>query len=107
MTGETLPRLARIRQLDTHRLIPSKYSDGGASVLVRIADDDDHLRAIFDLDDATNDRLLADNDLLPGVGVDEVVAATRGTRPGPPHRGARGDRPAEAPKEAAPEEAGG
>jgi hypothetical protein len=73
VTGETLPRLARIRQLDTHRLIPSKYSDGGASVLVRIADDDDHLRSIFDLDDATNDRLLAENDLLPGVGVDELV----------------------------------
>ncbi len=73
MTGVTLPRLSRIRQLDTHRLIPSKYSEGGASVLVRIADDDDHLRAIFDLDDATNDRLLAENDLLPGVGVDELV----------------------------------
>ena len=67
------PRLSGIRQLDSHRLIPSRYSDGGASVLVRIADDDDHLRGIFDLDDATNDRLLAENDLLPGIGVDELV----------------------------------
>ena len=67
------PAVTRIRQLDTHRLIPSKYSEGGESVLVRIADDDDHLRGIFDLDHATNDRLLAENDRLPGIGVDELV----------------------------------
>lgn len=69
----TLPCLSRIRQLDTHRLIPAKYSDGGDSVLLRIADDDAHLRGIFDLDNATNDRLLAEGDLLPGVGVNELV----------------------------------
>lgn len=67
------PAVTRIRQLDTHRLIPSKYSEGGESVLVRIADDDDHLRGIFDLDHATNDRLLAENDRLPGIGIDELV----------------------------------
>ena len=67
------PETSRIRQLDTHRLIPSKYSENGDSVLVRIADDDDHLLSVFDLDHATNDRLLAENDLLPGIGVDELV----------------------------------
>jgi RES domain-containing protein len=67
------PAVSRIRQLDTHRLIPSKYSEGGESVLIRIADDDDHLRGIFDLDHATNDRLLAENDRLPGIGIDELV----------------------------------
>ena len=67
------PAVTRIRQLDTHRLIPSKYSEGGESVLVRIADDNDHLRGIFDLDHATDDRLLAENDRLPGIGVDELV----------------------------------
>ena len=67
------PAVARIRQLDTHRLIPSKYSEGEESVLVRIADDDDHLRGIFDLDHATDDHLLAENDRLPGIGVDELV----------------------------------
>ncbi len=66
----SLPPVLQIRQLDTHRLIPPKYGD---SVLVRIADDDDHLGAIFDLDRATNDRLLAENDLLPGIGIDELV----------------------------------
>jgi len=69
----SVPGISHIRQLDTHRLIPSKYSEDGASVLVRIADDDDHLRALFDLDHATNDRLLAENDRLPGIGVAELV----------------------------------
>lgn len=67
------PSTTRIRQLDTHRLIPSKYSENGDSVLVRIADDDDHLYSLFDLDNATNDRLLAENNLLPGIGIDELV----------------------------------
>jgi hypothetical protein len=69
----TLSRVSLVRRNDTHRLIPSKYSDGGASVLARIADDDAHLTDIFDLDNATNDRLLAENDLLPGIGIHELV----------------------------------
>jgi hypothetical protein len=67
------PPVALVRRYDTHRLIPSKYSEGGDSVLVRIADDDAHLADIFDLDNATNERLLAENNLLPGIGVDELV----------------------------------
>lgn len=68
-----LPPTALIRQLDTHRLIPSKYGAGGASVLARIAEDDAHLADIFDLDHVTNDRLLAEHELLPGIGVHELV----------------------------------
>lgn len=68
-----LPAVTLVRQFDTHRLIPSKYSAGGDSVLARIADDDGHLKDIFDLDGATNDRLRAENNLLPGIGVDELV----------------------------------
>jgi RES domain-containing protein len=68
-----LPPISLVRRYDTHRLIPSKYSDAGASVLARIADDDAHLAEIFDLDHATNDRLLAENDRLPGIGVHELV----------------------------------
>lgn len=68
-----VPGVSLVRQYDTHRLIPSKYSDAGASVLTRIADDDAHLADIFDLDHATNDRLLAENRLLAGIGVDELV----------------------------------
>jgi hypothetical protein len=69
----SLPRTNLVRRNDTHRLIPSKYSEGGDSVLARIADDDTHLMDIFDLDNATNDRLLAENNLLPGIGIYELV----------------------------------
>jgi hypothetical protein len=68
-----LPPTKLVRQFDTHRLIPSKYSARGESVLARIADDDPHLRDIFDLDNATNERLRAENNLLPGIGIDELV----------------------------------
>jgi hypothetical protein len=33
------------------------------------------LRAILELDDATNDRILAEHQLLPGIGVEELVFA--------------------------------
>lgn len=69
----TLPAVRRIRKNDTHRLIPSKYSDGGESVLAEIAEDDAHLQDIFELDSATNDRLLAENNLLAGIGIHELV----------------------------------
>jgi len=68
----SLPPTTLVRRNDTHRLIPSKYSEG-ESVLARIADDDAHLNDIFDLDNATNDRLLAENNLLPGIGIHELV----------------------------------
>ena len=42
-------------------------------MLARIADNDQHLAAVFELDNATNDRLLAENDLLPGIGVHELI----------------------------------
>ena len=70
-----LPGVTLVRRFDTHRLIPSKYSEDDSSVLAAIADDDAHLRDIFDLDNATNDRLQAENNLLllPGIGLDELV----------------------------------
>jgi RES domain-containing protein len=67
------PRIARIDRRDTHRLVASRYREDGESLLVEIADDDAHLRDIFDLDNATNDRLIAENNLLPGIGIDELV----------------------------------
>jgi hypothetical protein len=68
------PPVSLIRQFDTHRLIPSRYLPDGDSVLVAIADDDAHLAAIFELDLATNDRLLAEHQLLPGIGLEELVS---------------------------------
>jgi hypothetical protein len=67
-----LPSSVHLHVQDTHRLIPSKHSGDGA--LWRIADDVAHLDALFDLDGATNDRLLGECDLLPGIGRDELVA---------------------------------
>lgn len=69
----TLPAVRLIRQNDTHRLIPSQYSESGDSVLAQIADDDAHLQDLFKLDDATNDRLLAENDRVLGIGIHELV----------------------------------
>ena len=42
-------------------------------MLVDIADDDAHLQAIFELDAATNERMLAAQQLLPGIGLEELV----------------------------------
>ena len=68
-----VPSVALVRQFDTHRLIPSRHAAGGDTVFLRIADDDEHLRAIFELDAATNDRLLAEHHRFPGIGVEELV----------------------------------
>ncbi len=66
--------LARIRRRDTHRLIQSKYSPKDDSVLALISNGADHLAHIFDFDNATNDRLLAEQQLLPGISAQELVA---------------------------------
>jgi len=62
-----------IDQRDTHRLIPAQYADGGTSVLARLTDDQETLNGIFELDNATNDRLLAESRLAPGVDERELV----------------------------------
>ena len=67
----TNPRLAKIRQDDTHRLIPSCYSE--QSVLRRLADNDDQLQDLYDLDSGTNDRMLGESNLLPGITVNELL----------------------------------
>ena len=61
------------RQYDLHRLIPSRFAEDEDSVLAPIADDAAHLGDLFELDNATNQRLLAESDRLPGIGVDELV----------------------------------
>ena len=70
-----LPPVSLVRQFDTHRLVPSRHLPEGDSVLVDIGDDESHLAAIFELDAATNDRLLAAQQLLPGIGLEELVFA--------------------------------
>jgi hypothetical protein len=65
--------ITEIDQRKTHRLIPAQYADEGASVLGRLVEDEDLLEGIYELDNATNDRLLAETDLLPGVDARELV----------------------------------
>ena len=68
-----MPGTVPVDQRDTHRLIPAQYAEGGASVLTRLTDDGDLLDGIFELDNATNDRLLAESGLLPGIDARELV----------------------------------
>ncbi len=68
-----VPVTSQIDQRDTHRLIPAQYADDGASVLTRLTDDGEVLDGIFELDNATNDRLLAESGKLPGVDARELV----------------------------------
>ena len=69
-----LPATSLVRQFDTHRLVPSRHLPQYDSVLVAISEDAAHLQAIFELDAATNDRLLAGRRLLPDIGIDELVS---------------------------------
>ena len=64
---------AFIDQPGTHRLIPAQYADGGVSVLLRLTHDFDTLDAIYELDNATNDRLIAESRLAPGIDERELV----------------------------------
>lgn len=69
----SLPPERALRLQDTHRLIASKYSEPEESVLSRIAPDQATLEGLFELDHASNDRLLAENQLLDGIGIEELV----------------------------------
>ncbi len=68
-----LPRTSEVHQDETHRLIPSKYLDRDESVLTRLTEDTADLKALFELEGATNERLLGEAGLLPGISVRELV----------------------------------
>jgi len=65
--------VSEIDRRNTHRLIPARFADEGASVLTRLADDEELLDGIFELDNATNDRLIAESGNAPGIDVRELV----------------------------------
>lgn len=67
------PPVSLLRQLDTCRLIPSRFADQENSVLAPLADNADHLVDLFDLDNATNERLVGERGGLPDIGIDELV----------------------------------
>lgn len=66
-----LPPVTSLRQDDTYRLIPSRYAEEG--VLSALSDDDDDMDALYELEGATNGRLLAEAGRTPGIGVHELV----------------------------------
>jgi RES domain len=67
------PPVTALRRFDTHRLLPAKYSPNYDSVLTRIADNDQDLQHIFELDNATNGRIQAEEGLSPGISPKELV----------------------------------
>jgi hypothetical protein len=69
----SLPETLLLRQDDTHRLIPKIYSDEPYGPLRTIAEDPEHLAAIAELDRATDKQVSAENNLLPGISVAELV----------------------------------
>src|ERR1700736_6731645 len=68
-----LPETLLLRQDDTHRLIPKIYSDEPYGPLRTIAEDPEHLAALAELDRATDKQVFAENNLLPGISVAELV----------------------------------
>ena len=73
MSNLAAPPQSALRQFDTCRLIPSRFADAQDSVLAPLADNSDMLADLFDLDNATNERLRGEYGSLPGIGVDELV----------------------------------
>ncbi len=74
--GSGTPPVRELHLVGTHRLIPSKYSEQG-TVFSRLSDDDATLNDLMELDGATNDRLLGEEGLLPGIGVHELLYGVR------------------------------
>ena len=68
-----VPGTSKIDRDDTHRLIPAKYVERDESVLTRLTEDVDDLNALFELEGATNERLLGEAGVLPGITVRELV----------------------------------
>src|ERR1700755_3512649 len=72
------PKLIKLEQEKTHRLIPYRYSDRSKPILNLLAQgDDDLLRDLTELEGATNDRLLGESGRLPGVSAIELVSGFR------------------------------
>jgi RES domain-containing protein len=71
--SSALPRTTIVREFDALRLIPSRFAAREDSVLADLAEDQATLGDLFDLDNATNERLRGERGLLPGIGMDELV----------------------------------
>jgi hypothetical protein len=68
-----LPATSLVREYDTHRLIPSKYTAAQSVLSDLVERESQDLETLFDLDGLTNDRLLSEHNLLPGINTRELV----------------------------------
>ncbi|NVD73500.1 RES domain-containing protein [Duganella sp. BJB488] len=73
MPVSLIPPLTTLRQFDTCRLLPSRFADMEDSVLAPLADNEQDLHDLFELDNATNARLQAQNGNAAGITMDELV----------------------------------
>jgi RES domain-containing protein len=71
-----IPPISPVHLRATHRMIAAKHSESG-SVLSSISDNESMLADLAELDGATNDRLLGEEGLLPGISVHELVYGVR------------------------------
>jgi hypothetical protein len=68
-----LPPVIRLRQDNTHRLVPRQYALDEQGPLSRLADDEDELSALTELERSTDNRVLGESGLLPGISIHELV----------------------------------
>jgi hypothetical protein len=71
--ASALPSVSLVAWKNSSRLIPSKYSIPDESVLTNVSPNQGVLETAFELDNLTNDRLRAEQELLPGIGPHELV----------------------------------
>ena len=67
------PPVIRLRQDDTHRLVPRQYALDEQRPLSRLADDEDELSALTELERSTDNRVLGESGVLPGISIHELV----------------------------------
>lgn len=67
------PRITPVSRNDTHRLIPTRYADDAEGVLARLNLPQSQFDNLLQLEGATNDRVMGEANLLPGISVHELV----------------------------------
>ena len=67
------PKTTNVSRSNTHRLIPTRYSEEGDGVLARLGLPQSQFDNLLQLEGATNDRVSGEANLLPGITVHELV----------------------------------
>jgi len=67
------PKTTQLSRSNTHRLIPTRYSEDGDGVLARLGLPQSQTGNLLELEGATNDRVMGEANRLPGITVHELV----------------------------------